>query len=55
MIQVEDNAKKNQSQIEMKEEVAQDTYSHMAFITHSLSEFALDFVRVIPDVPRAEV
>ena len=38
----------NQLQIELKEEVAQGTYANLAIITHSSSEFILDFVRVMP-------
>ena len=34
----------NQLQIELKEEVAQGTYANLAIITHSSSEFILDFV-----------
>jgi hypothetical protein len=53
---MEDKAKKkNQINIELKEEVAQGTYSNLAIITHSSSEFILDFVRVMPGVPKAEV
>ena len=50
-----DKSKKNQINIELKEEVAQGTYSNLAIITHSLSEFVLDFVRVMPGIPKAEV
>ena len=52
---MEDKAKKNQINIELKEEVAQGTYSNLAIITHSSSEFVLDFVRVMPGIPKAEV
>ena len=54
---MEEKAKKqkNQINIELKEEVAQGTYSNLAIITHSSSEFILDFVRVMPGVPKAEV
>jgi len=51
----EKKAKKNQINIELKEEVAQGTYSNLAIITHSSSEFVLDFVRVMPGIPKAEV
>ena len=50
-----DKSKKNQVNIELKEDVAQGTYSNLAIITHSSSEFVLDFVRVMPGVPKAEV
>ncbi len=53
------NDEKNKGQqklnIELKEDVAQGTYSNLAIITHSSSEFVLDFVRVMPGVPKAEV
>ncbi len=52
---MEDNKKKNQINIELKEEVAQGTYSNLAIITHSSSEFVLDFIRVMPGIPKAEV
>ena len=45
----------NQLQIELKDEVAQGTYANLAIITHSSSEFVLDFVRVLPGLPKAGV
>ena len=50
-----ENENKNQLQIELKEEVAQGTYANLAIITHSSSEFILDFVRVMPGLPKAGV
>jgi len=48
--------KKNQQiSIELKEDVAQGTYSNLAIITHSPSEFIVDFVRIMPGMPKAEV
>lgn len=46
---------KQSVQIELKEEVAQGTYANLAIITHSSSEFILDFVRVMPGIPKAGV
>ena len=34
---------KNQINIELTEEVAEGTYSNLAIITHSHSEFVIDF------------
>ncbi|HER08798.1 MAG TPA: DUF3467 domain-containing protein [Bacteroides sp.] len=51
----EKKSRKNQINIELKEDVAQGTYSNLAIITHSSSEFVLDFVRVMPGIPKAEV
>ena len=45
----------NQLQIELTEDVAQGIYSNLAIITHSSSEFVLDFVRVMPGIPKANV
>lgn len=41
--------------IELPEEVAQGTYSNLAIITHSSSEFVFDFVRMMPGLPKAKV
>ncbi|MCA5006494.1 DUF3467 domain-containing protein [Sphingobacterium bovistauri] len=41
--------------IELTEEVAEGIYSNLAIITHSTSEFVLDFVRVLPGVNKAKV
>ena len=47
--------KENQLNIELSEEVAEGTYSNLAIITHSNTEFVLDFIRVMPGVPKAKV
>lgn len=47
--------KKNPLNIELSDEVAQGNYSNLAIITHSASEFILDFVRVMPGMPKAQV
>ena len=44
-----------QLNIELSEEVAQGIYSNLAVITHSSSEFIVDFVRIMPGVPKANV
>jgi hypothetical protein len=50
-----DQPRPNQLNIEITEEVADGIYSNLAIITHSNSEFVLDFVRVMPGVPKAKV
>jgi hypothetical protein len=47
--------KNTQISIELNEEVAQGTYSNLAIITHSSSEFVIDFVRIMPGIPKAQV
>lgn len=49
------SAGQNQLNITLKEDVAQGIYSNLAIITHSSSEFILDFVRIMPGVTNAEV
>ncbi len=49
------NKNKNQINIELDDDVAQGIYSNLAVITHSNSEFVLDFVRIMPGVPKAKV
>jgi hypothetical protein len=46
---------KTQINIELKEDIAQGTYSNLAVITHSSSEFVIDFIRIMPGIPKAEV
>ena len=45
----------NQIDIELSEEVADGTYSNLAIISHSNSEFIVDFVRMMPGTPKAKV
>ena len=52
---MENREMNNQLQIELKEDVAQGTYANLAVITHSSSEFIVDFVRVMPGMPKASV
>ncbi len=46
---------KNQINIELTEEVAEGTYSNLAIITHSHSEFVIDFVKLMPGIQKAKV
>ena len=47
--------KENQINIELSEEIAEGIYSNLAIITHSNSEFVVDFIRLMPGVPKAKV
>ncbi len=44
-----------QLNIELSEEMADGQYANLAVITHSFAEFVLDFVNVMPNVPKAKV
>ena len=52
---MENNQRPNEIQVELSEEIAQGTYANLAVIAHSSSEFILDFIRVVPGVPKAKV
>ena len=53
----EDKNKNKQGQIniELDEKVAEGTYSNLAIINHSVSEFVLDFVSIMPGTPKSKV
>ena len=44
-----------QLQIELKDETAQGIYSNLAMITHSSSEFVMDFISILPGMAKAQV
>jgi hypothetical protein len=44
-----------QLNIELSEEMADGQYANLAVITHSFAEFVIDFVNVMPNVPKAKV
>ncbi|MFT5832606.1 MAG: hypothetical protein ACI97N_000219 [Cognaticolwellia sp.] len=50
-----DDNKQNQLNIELPEEVAEGTYANLAVISHSPTEFVIDFIRMMPNVPKAKV
>ena len=41
--------------IELDEKVAEGTYSNLAIINHSVSEFIVDFISMMPGIPKAKV
>jgi hypothetical protein len=45
----------NQLNIELNEVIAEGTYSNLAIVAHSGAEFVVDFIRVMPGVPKAKV
>ncbi len=51
----ENKQSENQLSIELSEEVAEGVYTNLAIISHSNSEFIMDFVNIMPGVPKAKV
>jgi hypothetical protein len=47
--------KKEGLNIELSEEISEGSYSNLAIINHSPSEFVLDFIQMMPGVPKAKV
>tara|TARA_B100000902_G_scaffold398869_1_gene467275 strand:+ start:12515 stop:12829 length:315 start_codon:yes stop_codon:yes gene_type:complete len=47
--------KKEGLNIELGEDVAGGEYSNLAIINHSPSEFILDFIQMMPGIPKAKV
>ena len=45
----------NQINNELTEEIAEGVYANLAMIAHSNSEFVIDFIRLMPGVPKAKV
>jgi len=39
----------------LSEDVAEGIYSNLAIITHSHAEFIVDFVKMLPGIPKAKV
>lgn len=54
---MENQNPENQQQIniELTEDVAEGVYTNLAVITHSHTEFVIDFIKMMPGVPKAKV
>jgi hypothetical protein len=55
MTDEKDKPKQGQINIELDENVADGIYSNLAIINHSVSEFVVDFVNIMPGVPKSKV
>jgi hypothetical protein len=45
----------NKINIEVDEKIAEGQYSNLAIINHSVSEFVVDFVNIMPGNPKSKV
>ena len=50
-----DKTKQGQINIELDEKIAEGIYSNLAIINHSVSEFVVDFVSIMPGTPKSKV
>ena len=55
MSEKKNDSNQNQINIELPEEIAEGEYANLAMIAHSNSEFVIDFIRLMPGVPKAKV
>jgi len=55
MMEDKKNIHNQQINIELPEAMAEGTYANLAVISHSSSEFVIDFVRMMPGLPKAKV
>ena len=46
---------KQEIKLEIRPEIARGTYSNLAIISHSHSEFVIDFATILPGMPKANV
>ncbi|MCE2611379.1 DUF3467 domain-containing protein [Flavobacteriaceae bacterium D16] len=51
----EQEQKQKQINIELDEKMAEGVYSNLAIINHSVSEFVVDFITIMPGAPKAKV
>lgn len=52
---MDNNNDKKQIQLDLKPEVARGSYSNLAIISHSQSEFIIDFATVLPGLVKPEI
>ncbi|MBC6606304.1 DUF3467 domain-containing protein [Hymenobacter sp. BT188] len=45
----------NAINIELSEQIAEGEYANLAMIAHSSGEFVIDFIRLMPGLPKAKV
>jgi len=52
---MEEQPKGQRVEIELPEDAAQGIYSNLVIVSHSPSEFVLDFTRILPGLKKAKV
>lgn len=50
-----ENKKNQHIDIELPEDISEGIYSNLAIITHSHSEFVVDFIKILPGIPKGKV
>ena len=52
---MDNNDNKQSLNVDLKPEVARGTYSNLAIISHSASEFVIDFATMLPGLAKPEI
>ena len=55
MAKQQQQEEENQINVELSEDMAEGEYVNLAMIAHSQSEFVIDFIKMMPGVPKAKV
>ena len=50
-----EQTKKHKIKIEIDDKIGQGEYVNFAVVTHSIAEFIMDFIRVLPGIPKSKV
>ncbi len=50
-----ENNKSKQIKIEIDDSIGQGEYVNFAIVTHSIAEFIIDFIRILPGIPKSKV
>lgn len=52
---MDNNGNKTQVSLEIRPDIAKGTYSNLAIISHSGSEFIIDFATILPGLPKPDI
>jgi hypothetical protein len=55
LFNMEQQTNKGKLNIELTDEVAEGIYANLAIIQHSRTEFLVDFIKMLPGLPKAKV
>ncbi len=55
MAKQQQQPEENQINVELSEDMAEGEYVNLAMIAHSQSEFVIDFIKMMPGLPKARV
>ena len=51
----DDSTSSQQLDVELEENIAEGVYTNLAIVNYSISEFVIDFISIMPGVPKSRV